>query len=64
MKPKEKTKKCVFCGDPSNKCECGKCGCVKKFIKNGGNTRVSRQDVAIKHLENKPGLLKLIYGLL
>ena len=57
-------KKCIYCGSSINEDQtvCGKCNCVKKAVKNGGNTRQSRLKVAAKHLEKKPGLLKQIFG--
>jgi len=59
----KKTKTCIYCGGKSRKAVCGKCKCVKYFVKNGGNTRISRQEVAFNHMSNKPGIMKQIFGL-
>ena len=60
-----KIKKCIYCGIKIKNTQtvCGKCKCVIKSIKNGGNTRISRQKVAEKHLSKKPGLLKQIFAI-
>ncbi len=60
-----KTKKCIYCGAKikTTQTVCGKCKCVIKSVKNGGNARISRQKVAAKHLLKKPGILKQIFSL-
>jgi len=60
-----KTKKCIYCGAliKDTQIICGKCKCVIKSTKNGGNARISRQEVATKHIAKKPGILKIIFGI-
>ena len=42
---------------------CFKCRCVQKFVKNGGNTSLTRQGIAIDHLMNKGNLIDKVTGL-
>ena len=59
----KKLGKCQVCGKQLRKkgrTVCFKCRCVQKFIKNGGNTSLTRQGIAIDHLMDKGNLIDKI----
>jgi hypothetical protein len=58
-------KTCKLCGEltKDKNSVCYGCRCTEKFAKNGGNTRKTRLNKAIKNMQNKPSILNTIFGL-
>jgi hypothetical protein len=57
--------KCTYCGaETSKKNECYKCRKTKRAFKNELASPEYCRDIAIDHVNAKPGVLKSIFGLI
>lgn len=61
----ENEKKCTYCGSKTKpkQVECYKCRNTKRAAINGLAAPEYSRDIAIDHVNKKPGILKQIFGL-
>jgi len=60
---KKKNRKCPYCGSKTDKkSECYKCRQTKRAVENELASPNYCRDIAIDHVNKKPGILKQIFG--